>query len=248
MFRRFFRIGFGGCGCALMNSFTGEVKSLFRGVLDPYYMNLENFRNGLSEEDRDILNMKMLLENLEQDLKVEYLEVLKDWIIDKHLVDWNESMTKAYAKKGWMSYEDEIVEEIVANVRKMQEKIRHIKAHGAVLLEGLSVDSVSTEEVIEAAREYIYNLHIKETRELIVNKFGKSLIDSHGFNHHPELQLLCLAIKEVRDEVFKNIDKEIEKRGAGASMGYFFFVGFGGGTGTGVISPIAQKIGEGLRG
>lgn len=248
MFRRFFRIGFGGCGCALNNSFTGEVKNLFRGVLDPYYVNLENFENGLSEEDSDILNMKMLLENLEQDLKVEYLEVLKDWTIDRHLVDWNESMTKAYAKKGWMSYEDEIVEEIVANVRKMQEKIRHIKAHGAVLLEGLSVDSVSTEEVIEAAREYIYNLHINETRELIVNKFGKSLIDSHGFNHHPELQLLCLAIKEVRDEVFKNIDKEIEKRGAGASMGYFFFVGFGGGTGTGVISPIAQKIGEGLRG
>jgi hypothetical protein len=117
-----------------------------------------------------------------------------------------------------------------------------------VLLEGLRLDSAAAEEGERDRKLYNYSHDVKETRDLIVDRYGRDLIDSDGFNHHPELQMFPLSIKEVRNEVFRNIEAEVRKWRKAADRGYFFLVGLGGGTGTGLISPLAQKIGEGLRG
>jgi hypothetical protein len=89
---------------------------------------------------------------------------------------------------------------------------------------------------------------IKKTRPLIVNKYDKDILDSEGFDHHPELQMLPFSMKEVRYEVYEVISKAAEKGTEIGSRGNFFFVGLGGGTGTGVISPLAEEFGKGSRG
>jgi len=68
------------------------------------------------------------------------------------------------------------------------------------------------------------------------------ILDAEGFNHHPELQMLPLALQEVRTEVYSDLDKIIKEATRKASRGHFFFLGLGGGTGTGVISPLARRI------
>jgi hypothetical protein len=64
--------------------------------------------------------------------------------------------------------------------------------------------------------------------------------------------MLPLSIKEVRDEVYKKIVEYIGSKGKEllhkAVWGNFFFVGLGGGTGTGVISPLAERFGKGSYG
>jgi hypothetical protein len=55
-------------------------------------------------------------------------------------------------------------------------------------------------------------------------------------------------MKEVRYEVYEVISKAAEKGTEIGSRGNFFFVGLGGGTGTGVISPLAEQFGKGSRG
>jgi cell division GTPase FtsZ len=61
--------------------------------------------------------------------------------------------------------------------------------------------------------------------------------------------MLPLSIKEVRYEVYEVISAKAEKgKDKIGSRGNFFSVGLGGGTGTGVISPLAEQFGKGSRG
>jgi hypothetical protein len=112
------------------------------------------------------------------------------------------------------------------------------------LLEGMRVDSASRRGK-HPGDVFLYNRGIDKSRRLIEEKFGRVLLVSDGFSHHPELQLLPLSIKEVREEVAGNIRTEAESTRKAAERGYFFLVGLGGGTGTGVISPLAERYGRG---
>ncbi|MBE9594669.1 MAG: hypothetical protein IMF19_14455, partial [Proteobacteria bacterium] len=147
-----------------------------------------------------------------------------------------------------MSYEEDIVEELSSIITEMQNEVKKIDEKGRILLESLPVDTYTeTEARQEAKRTYLYNQDITETRDLIIDQYGHAIIESQGFNHQPELQMLPFSIHEVRNEVYKNIIKKInndhpEKLTSG---GYLFFVGLGGGTGTGVISPLAERFGKG---
>ena len=115
----------------------------------------------------------------------------------------------------------------------------------SVLLKGMQVDSASRSEKLPGD-VYLYNREIEESRGIIEERFGKILIESDGFSHHPELQLLPLSIKRVRREVSEKIRAEAEPKREMAGRGYFFFVGLGGGTGTGVISPLAERYTKGI--
>jgi hypothetical protein len=249
MFRKLFRIGFGGCGCALENTFINQVRSAIRSSLWDYSRGLAELEKFSKEEKRrlNIENVKKMEGYLKEgtvytfDLqKLDYLEGM--------LEEWETSVRKSRDTGRWWSYEGNAVEKIVDDIRETKEEVRDVKNRIGVLLEGLMADSATPSELHQVRDVYLYNQDIIETRELIVDKYGKNLIDSDGFKHHPEQQMLALSIKKVRDEVFEKIEREIEQRRIEARRGYFFFVGLGGGTGTGVISPIAQKIGEGLRG
>jgi hypothetical protein len=180
MFRKFFKIGIGGCGCQLERTFEEEVRRRLR-KLSP---------DGFMESNEGLGSL--------------------------------------------LPYEKKVIENAIDVNR--------------VLLEGLRLDSAAAEEGEKDRKLYNYSHDVKETRDLIVDRYGRELIDSDGFNHHPELQMFPLSIKEVRNEVFRNIEAEVRKWRKAADRGYFFLVGLGGGTGTGLISPLAQKIGEGLRG
>jgi hypothetical protein len=241
MFRKLFRIGFGGCGCALETTFINQARSAIGSSLWDYYQRLEELEKFSKEEKRrlNIENVKKMEGYLNEGTvytfnlqKLDYLEGM--------LEEWEASVRKSRDTGRWWRYERNTVDEIIDDIRETKEEVRDIKNRGGVLLEGLMADSATPSELHQVKDVYLYNQDIIETRELIVDKYGKNLIDSDGFNHHPEQQMLALSIKKVRDEVFQ---RRIEAR-----RGYFFFVGLGGGTGTGVISPIAQKIGEGLRG
>lgn len=249
MFRKLFRIGFGGCGCALETTFINHARSAITSSLGGYSQRLEELEKFSKEEKRrlNIENVKKMEGYLNEGTvytfnlqKLDYLEGM--------LEEWEASVRKSRDTGRWWLYERNTVDEIIDDIRETKEEVSDVKNRGGVLLEGLMADSATPSELHHVKDVYLYNQDIIDTRELIVDKYGKNLIDSDGFNHHPEQQMLALSIKKVRDEVFEKIEREIEQRRIEARRGYFFFVGLGGGTGTGVISPIAQKIGEGLRG
>ena len=249
MFRKLFRIGFGGCGCALETTFINHARSAIKNSLRKSSQRLEDLETFSKEEKRrlNIENVKKMMGYLEEGTvynfnlqKLDYLEGM--------LEEWEASVRKSRDTGRWWSYERITMDEIIDDIRETKEEVNDVKNRGGVLLEGLLADSATPSELHHVKEVYLYNQDIIDTRELIVDKYGKNLIDSDGFNHHPEQQMLALSIKKVRDEVFEKIEREIEQRRIEARRGYFFFVGLGGGTGTGVISPIAQKIGEGLRG
>jgi hypothetical protein len=51
MFRRFFRIGFGGCGCALEEQFRDHAAELSYNLLNDFYLKkLKNWTNKLPSE------------------------------------------------------------------------------------------------------------------------------------------------------------------------------------------------------
>ncbi|MBE9594603.1 MAG: hypothetical protein IMF19_14120, partial [Proteobacteria bacterium] len=52
MFRRFFRIGFGGCGCAMEDHFIAHTNVVFRDILLQDYKELAKWENGLGNEYR----------------------------------------------------------------------------------------------------------------------------------------------------------------------------------------------------
>jgi hypothetical protein len=257
MLRRFYRIGFGGCGCAMGAHFIERVNVIYRGILLNDYKKLAKWENGLANESR--LMMKDKLKDLRefifaQERETTYsLEEVEKYIkLDEYLDAWDYSLGELLANTPWMSYERGIVEEIKRINRAMDRKAEAMKAkEEAVLLEGLLVDSFSGTSGATGGADkarFLYNKMIKKTRPLIVNKYDKDILDSEGFDHHPELQMLPFSMKEVRYEVYEVISRAAEKGTEIGSRGNFFFVGLGGGTGTGVISPLAEQFGKGSRG
>ncbi|NQE54379.1 hypothetical protein C5S29_12375 [ANME-1 cluster archaeon GoMg3.2] len=257
MLRRFFRIGFGGCGCALVAHFIERVNVVYRDILLNDYKQLAKWENGLANEYRLMMRAKLkdlreLIFVQERETSYSLNEVEKYKKLDEYLDAWNYSLGELLANTPWMSYERDIVEEIRSVNRTMDRKAEAMKnPEEAVMLEGLMVDSFSgTGGVVGGSDKgrFLYNKMIKKTRPLIVNKYDKDILDSEGFDHHPELQMLPLSMKEVRYEVYEVISKAAEKGTEIGSRGNFFFVGLGGGTGTGVISPLAEQFGKGSRG
>lgn len=257
MLRRFFRIGFGGCGCAMGAHFIERVNVIYRGILLKDYKKLAKWENGLANESR--LKMRDKLKELRelifaQERETTYsLEEVEKYIkLDEYLDAWDYSLGELLSNTPWMSYERDIVEEIKLINRTMDRKAEAMKnKEEAVLLEGLMVDSFSGTSSATGGSDkarFLYNKMIKKTRPLIVNKYDKDILDSEGFDHHPELQMLPFSMKEVRYEVYEVISKAAEKGTEIGSRGNFFFVGLGGGTGTGVISPLAEQFGKGSRG
>ena len=257
MLRRFYRIGFGGCGCAMGTHFIEHVNVIYRNILLKDYKKLAKWKTGLANEPRLMMGdkLKELRERIfAQERETTYsLEEVEKYIkLDEYLDDWDHSLEELLAGTPWMSYERDIVEEIKRINRAMDRKAEAIKAkEEAVLLEGLLVDSFSGTSGATGGADkarFLYNKMIKKTRPLIVNKYDKDILDSEGFDHHPELQMLPFSMKEVRYEVYEVISKAAEKGTEIGSRGNFFFVGLGGGTGTGVISPLAEQFGKGSRG
>ena len=257
MLRRFYRIGFGGCGCAMVVHFIERVNVIYRNILLNDYKKLAKWENGLANESR--LKMRDKLKELRelifaQERETSYsLEEVEKYIkLDEYLDAWDYSLGELLANTPWMSYEEHIVREIKSINRTMDRKAEAMKGkEEAVLLEGLMVDSFSGTSGATGGSDkarFLYNKMIKKTRPLIVNKYDKDILDSEGFDHHPELQMLPFSMKEVRYEVYEVISKAAEKGTEIGSRGNFFFVGLGGGTGTGVISPLAEQFGKGSRG
>ena len=244
MFRRFFRIGFGGCGCALEEHFRNHAVELARELLlECYVEKLKKWKNVLSLDKFEMENVGGLEGNLKESMFND--ETFNDKLeeIKKELASWNGSLGIAKERTG-MSYEEDIVEELSSIITEMGTEVEEIKTRGRMLLESLPVDSYTGPE---KKRIYAYNQDITETRDLIVDQYGHAIIESQGFNHQPELQMLPFSIHEVRNEVYSNIKNKISKDNLlqEASGGYLFFVGLGGGTGTGVISPLAERFGKG---
>ena len=258
MFRQFFRIGFGGCGCDLEDHFRKHAVEQSRDLLEFYLKKLEKWELSDKKFGRDTITTLRTKYFSDENNKKESLgksvkmfddtnfeETLRK--ILQELVAWNASLEIARGISA--SYDKAIIDDLSRIITNMEVDADSIIKRGKVLLESLPVDSAPTSEK-KAERFHVYNQNITETRELIVDHFGHAVIESAGFNHHPELQMLPLSIKEVRDEVYREIMKCItaEKLRAAANWGYFFFVGLGGGTGTGVISPLAEKFGKGSYG
>ena len=249
MFRQFFRIGFGGCGCALEEHFRTHAVDLACDLLNTFYLKkLEGWKEVLSRDPKfgmdTVVTLNIILNKELTDTT--FNEKLRE--IAAELDSWYGLSMKA--EGTGMSYEDDIIKEIRHIITTMKNEVDDTENKGGVLFESLPVDSFTKSEERKAERFYVYNQNITETRELIVDQFGHAVIESQGFNHQPELQMLPFSIKEVRDEVYKKIIDYIaaEKLKKAASRGYFFFVGLGGGTGTGVISPLAEKFGKGSLG
>ena len=253
MFRRFFRIGFGGCGCALEEHFRNYAADLAYDLLYIYLEKLKKWTVELPREPFETWRAGTISELIKkeeaekEDYASNYFGKKLDDIIAE-LESWNLSLIRAKGINP--SYEDAIIDDLARIITEMEGEVNSIKRRGGVLLESLPVDSFTKTETEKYKRFYTYNQNITETRELIIEQFGHAVIESQGFNHHPELQMLPFSIKEVRDEVFKKIRDHItsEKLSSLTSQGYFFYVGLGGGTGTGVISPLAEKFGKGSYG
>ena len=249
MFRRLFRIGFGGCGCALEELFRNHAVELARELLLKCYVEkLKKWDDMLSLDKFEMTNVGELKSNLKESRFND--ETFNDKLeeITKKLDSWKESLRIAKESTG-MSYEEDIVEVLSSIITEMENEVRNIKNKGSILLESLPVDTYSGSEEKDK-RIYLYNQEITETRDLIVDQYEHAVIESQGFDHQPELQMLPFSIHEVRNEVYSNLKKKISKDNLleKASGGYFFFVGLGGGTGTGVISPLAERFGKGSYG
>jgi hypothetical protein len=222
MFRRFFRIGFGGCGCALEEHFRGHAVELARELLLKCYVEkLNKWKDVLSLDKFEMEYVGGLKGNLKESMFND--EAFNDKLeeIKKQLDSWNGSLRIAKESTG-MSYEEDIVEALSSIITEMGTEVDKIEKKGSILLESLPVDSYTGPE---KKRIYAYNQDITETRDLIVDQYEHAIIESEGFNHQPKIS---------KDNLLQE-----------ASGGYLFFVGLGGGTGTGVISPLAERFGKG---
>jgi hypothetical protein len=244
MYKNCFRIGFGGCGCAFVDTFEEHVYRLFRSYLLEKYKELAKWSKIFSEDER--LEMEANLDRLKKLIFEEKLDLDNLGNIEKHLGEWSEILEKV---KGGMkrSYEKIPVEKIENIIEKLKTRLRRIKKEYGVWLEALTVDSYSSGEKEDTGR-YLYNKFLDDTRQIRISEFGMDILDADGFNHHPELQMLPFTLQEVRNEVYTDLNSEIKKVNKKASRGHFFFLGLGGGTGTGVISPLAQEFSKGTRG
>ena len=78
----------------------------------------------------------------------------------------------------------------------------------------------------------------EELEEKMIRSIGYTMVDP-GFIHRPELQMISFAVPGVGEHICKEMYKKIEDVEFDS---LFFFVGLGGGTGTGVISNITNYI------
>jgi hypothetical protein len=190
MFRRFFKIGFGGCGCALEEHFRKHAVNLTCDLLNTHYLkDLEGWKNGLPEGHK--FGIAPTVKRLDKMLN----EGLTDTTFNKKLDDiaaelhrWQE-FSEIVEKTG-KPYEDVILENIRDIVKTMKKEVDETKNKGKILFESLPVDSFTETQAkgMSEERFYVYNQNITETRELIVDQFGQVVIESQGFNHQPELQ------------------------------------------------------------
>lgn len=92
---------------------------------------------------------------------------------------------------------------------------------------------------------YLYNKEdvlTDELKEKMINIIGYQL-DAPGFIHRPELQMIAFANQEINMGICGKISEKI-----GTDLdSLFFFVGLGGGTGTGVIGNLTKYIEEKTR-
>lgn len=243
MYKNYFKIGFGGCGCAFVDTFEEHVYRLFRSYLLEEYKKLAKLSKLFSEDYR--LEMKANLDRLKELIFEEKLDRDNLGNIKKHLDEWGKKLNDV---KGGMkrSYEKTPVVKIEGIIEELKVGLRRIKEEYGVWLEALTVDSYSSSEKEDTER-YLYNKFLDDTRQIRISEFEMDILDADGFNHHPELQMLPLSLQYVRNEVYTNLNSEIKKVNKKASRGHFFFLGLGGGTGTGVISPLAQEFSEGAR-
>lgn len=89
---------------------------------------------------------------------------------------------------------------------------------------------------------YLYNGKEVLTKDLVdkmVNRLGYQL-DAPGFIHRPELQMIAFGDPEIDETICGTIYEKIESSIDFDSL--FFFVGLGGGTGTGVIGNLSKFI------
>ena len=203
MFKNFFRIGFGGCGCALADTFKEHANELFRGILLDYYGELVRWGKVLSNENR--LEMKEFLAVLKNDIFERNVNLDT---IEEHLNDWLHLLDTV--SRSMRRYERMTVEEIIRISQELKYLVERLKEYGGVWFEGLTVDSYSGEESAEKSR-YLYNKYLDESRQIRINEFGMDILDAEGFNHHPELQMLPLSLQEVRTEVYSDLDKIIKE-------------------------------------
>jgi hypothetical protein len=241
MFKNFFRIGFGGCGCALADTFREHANRLFRDHLLDSYKELAKWGEVLSKDGR--LKMKENMARLKEDIFENNLNFDK---IKTRLADWKELLNEEKGRST-RRYEEKIVDEIEIKVDDLLKRLGEIENDYEVWLEGLTVDSYSGGKKADTYR-YFYNQHLNDSRQIRISEFGMDILNAEGFNHHPELQMLPFSIQEVRNEVYNDMDSEIKEYNKLASRGHFFFLGLGGGTGTGIISPLAQEFSKGMRG
>jgi hypothetical protein len=133
MYEGFFRIGFGGCGCALVDHFEEHANVIFRKHLLNYYVDLADWRSGLSNERR--LGFESRLEGLKEIL---FEKKINFDTLDKHLKDWKQSWSELLADTPWMDYESAIVEDIKDKIILMRDKVNAIKEYDTSLLENFT--------------------------------------------------------------------------------------------------------------
>jgi cell division GTPase FtsZ len=159
--------------------------------------------------------------------------------------------------KSFLAYSDELVGQVLKNMSDMgaeKELVNRGEEQWKPLFNGLWLD-LDRDEVaglkrVEERDEnaeynsvyyYLYNNPDVLTEELshkMANLIGYRL-DAPGFMHRPELQMIAFANPEISKAICSKIYASFQ---AIEFESLFFFVGLGGGTGTGVIGNLAGYI------
>lgn len=165
--------------------------------------------------------------------------------------------------KTFLEYSDELVGHVLKNMLGIgaeKELVKRAEEQWVPLFSGLWLDmdrdDVSgLKSVMEGDKTgdyyngyyYLYNGPEVLTEDLarkMVNLIGYRL-DAPGFIHRPELQMIAFANPEISRGICSKIYENMQRTGESDSL--FFFVGLGGGTGTGVISNLAGYISDDMK-
>ena len=164
--------------------------------------------------------------------------------------------------KSFLAYSDELVGPVLKNMSDMgaeKELVKRGEEQWKPLFNGLWLDldrdEVSGLKRVEDRDEnadyhtgyyYLYNNPDVLTEELsreMVDLIGYRL-DAPGFMHRPELQMIALANPEISKAICSKIYESVQTI---EFESLFFFVGLGGGTGTGVIGNLAGYVSDDLK-
>jgi hypothetical protein len=162
MFRRLFRIGFGGCGCALEQEFRDHAVELTRELLDTYYLkDLEKWESVL---DNELFKMDYLVDLRRRILIPEggkepkfrdttFEETLDE--VSGRLDEWGGLLSKI--AKVARPYDVTFIDKVCGTITKMRDEAKSIEHRGEVLLQSLPVDSFTKTESEKYKRFYTYN-------------------------------------------------------------------------------------------